>query len=208
MEVTHAVIHVKCPYFWTMEVTHAVIHVKCPYFWTMDVTYAGIHVNCPLILDDGSNTCRYSCEVSVNFVGLQLKSEYLYQQISSKPLQLFSSWYTLTNRQTRSFDKASGCILQTYVGNEPKVIRVNYPLVVPAANGKSYRVYEFISICSTSYCLYQSIVNCKSCCLFQHVANWKIIRQLCCPFPKCSNHERRQTFQAYIVQCNAMEEMH
>ena len=118
----------------------------------------------------------------------------------SKPFQQFSIYYTLSNRQTRSFDKASGCIMQIYAGKELK-LRIKYPIFEPVANSQSYRLYDYITK-GTSYCLCKSIANCKNCCLFQLVVNSKTIRQSGCHFAKCSYHERRQTFQAYNVQCN------
>lgn len=79
-------------------------------------------------------------------------------------------------------------------GKELKVRRITYPLVEPAANGKSYLLNESIKKC-TSCCLCNSNANCKICCLFQRVAKCKSLRQLRCPFPKCSNYERQKPFR-------------
>jgi hypothetical protein len=81
---------------------------------------------------------------------------------------------------------------------EPKVRRIKYPIVEPAAKGKSYRLYESI-MKFTSYCLYKTNANCKNCYLFQHVAKCDSYFAL---FPNAINTRDEKTFQAYIVQCN------
>jgi len=86
-------------------------------------------------------------------------------------------------------------------GKEPKVRRIKYPLVEPAAKGKGNRLYESVTKC-TSYCLYKSNANCKICCLFQHVDKCKTYDSYVALFPNAATTRDENPFR--LTLCSVM----